>query len=110
MTDLLSLSSVRHHLKPTGRIWCALTALVTMLAFIALVSTSVSHIHQNGHETQECSICSVVTDQVGSGFAAPALILTEFVFLFALATQTLRSSLHISAPLLPRSCGPPGSV
>jgi len=109
MTDLSPISSVRESLKFTGRTWCVLIALVTMLAFIALVSTSVSHIHQSGQETQECSICSVVTDQVGGSFAVPALILAQFVFLFAIATLALRSSLHITAPLLPRSCGPPCS-
>lgn len=109
MTDLSRISSIRELLKLKGGIWCALIALVTILAFIALVSTSVSHIHQTGQETQECSICSVVSDQVGSSFAVPAVILTQFVLLFAIAAQTLRSSMHVSAPLLPRSCGPPCS-
>ena len=94
-------------LKYTARNWCALVALITMLAFVALVSVSVTHYHTTAHETQECSICSVVSDKVGGGFKAPALAITQFFVLFALATAVLRSTLITSALPLPPSCGPP---
>ena len=114
MTAPLHHSPASAFLKVTGKrmrtTWCALIAFITALAFIALVSTSVSHIHQTSQETQDCSICSIVTDKVGSGFTATALPVTRFVVLFAIAALTLSSSLHATALLLPRSCGPPGSI
>jgi hypothetical protein len=93
-------------LKFRAQTWCA---LVTVLSFITLVSVSATHYHSTAHETQDCSICSVVTDKVGSGFSAPAPAVTQFFALFALATVILRSTLINAALPLPPSCGPPVS-
>jgi len=110
MTNPLRIFPAKPFPKWNGKSWRALVALISILAFLALVSASVSHIHQTNQETQECSICSVVTDKVGSSFAAPALMLSRFVLLFSITVITLCSSLHASALLLPRSCGPPTRV
>ena len=109
MSELLRYLFARFSLKAKGKTCCALVALITALAFITLVSTSVSHVHQSSQETQDCSLCSVVTDKIGGGFSATALVLTRYVVLFAIAALTLRSSLHATARLLPRSCGPPSA-
>jgi len=90
-----------------ARIWFAPIALITALAFITLVSASATHFHSTSQKSQECSICSVVADKIGSSFTAPASVTTHFFVLFAVAAITLRSSLHSCAKLLPPSCGPP---
>jgi hypothetical protein len=97
-------------LKYTARTWCALVALITALAFISLVSTAVTHYHTSAQETQDCSVCSVVSHKIGGGFAVPKLNVTQFFVLFALAVITLRSTFYSTSELFPPSCGPPGTV
>jgi hypothetical protein len=104
--QLTNHSSFR--LKAKG--WCALVALVTSLAFISLVSTAVTHHHTTTQESQDCSICSAVSNKVVGPVAAPVVVLTQFFLLFALAVSALRSSSYRTESLLPPSCGPPGLI
>jgi len=103
---ITALSSLKFRLRN----WCALVALITAFAFVALVSVSVTHHHTTFHETQDCSLCSVVSDKVGSGFSAAVMVVTRFVILFAVATAVLRSTLVTAALPLPPGCGPPGNA
>jgi TRAP-type C4-dicarboxylate transport system permease small subunit len=107
MSNHLRNPSSLSGLKYTARRWCALVALISILAFVALVSVSATHYHTTTQETQECSICNVVSHKIGGGFVVPTLALTQFFILFALATAILRSTLVTTALPLPPSCGPP---
>jgi len=97
-------------LKFKARTWCALVALITALAFISLVSTAATHYHTTAQETQDCSVCSVVSHKIGGGFSVPTVNITQFFVLFAVAVVTLRSTFYSTSELFPPSCGPPGVV
>lgn len=87
-----------------------MVALLTALSFIALVSTAVTHYHGTSQETQDCSICAVVADKIGSANAPAALIAAQLFVLFSVVTASLRNASYANSELLPPSCGPPDYI
>jgi hypothetical protein len=99
-------TTLPRHLR--GKAWLALVALVTALSFVSLVSVALTHIHTSSQEAQDCSLCSVVSDKVGTGQAAPALVTTTLFILYACTVRVLLGTLaRNNHSVLPPSCGPP---
>jgi hypothetical protein len=110
MLNTLHHSTNRKSFKMKARLWCALVALITSLAFVSLVSTAVTHYHATAQESQDCSICSVAAHKIDGPVAAPTVVNTQFFLLFALAVLALRSSSYRTDSPLPPSCGPPDLI
>ena len=88
----------------------ALIALITALAFVALVSTAVTHHHETTQESQDCSICGAVSDKIGTSHVAATVAISTFFVLFTLVVVTPGNIFYPTVSLLPPSCGPPAPV
>jgi hypothetical protein len=93
-----------------AKTWCALVALITALAFISLVSTAATHYHTTTQDSQDCSVCSVVSHKVGGSFAAPTVKLAQFFVLFEVALTVQFRNFFSCTNLYPPGCGPPTQV
>ena len=102
-----SKARTRFAFKFKAATWCALIALITAFAFVSLVTTAATHLHSTVQETQDCSICGVVTNKIGSGLSSLSLSATQFFLLFAALVVALLSANYIAPAELPPSCGPP---
>ena len=107
MHSLLTSASSLSALKFRAKTAYALIALITALCFITLVSSAATHYHSSTHETQECSLCSVVSDKLAGGITMTTTLLVALVILFTLCAPSQRLTDYCSAELFPPSCGPP---
>lgn len=90
--------------------WRFWTAIVTIVAFLSLLTVVPTHHHATPAEDQDCAVCSIVSHKVGDTpvVAIPALVLVLLSFAPYLAFALCKA--HVQPVLLPPSCGPPATA
>ena len=79
----------------------------SILALLSLLLAANSHLHSTIQETQDCSICYVVSHQSGGDILLPALAAALFFLLTLLCNATFYTNVFATPVSLPPSCGPP---
>ncbi len=98
-----SAPSARRSLAP----WRYWTILLTIVAFVGLLTTASTHNHASVADDQDCAVCSIVTHNTSD---LPTVDLPKQVLvLISYAPFLAPSNCHnyVSPALLPPSCGPP---
>jgi len=87
--------------------WRFWTTLVTIVAFVLLLSNVSTHHHATTADDQDCAICSVVSHKVTDlpEVVLPKLVLVLVSYAPLLVPGTCVARVFTS--LLPPSCGPP---
>jgi heme/copper-type cytochrome/quinol oxidase subunit 2 len=111
--------SIRHLQQPAGApthgmrslaAWRFWTALVTIVAFVLLLSNISTHHHATSAEDQDCAVCSVVSHKITD---LPEVVLPKLVLVIVSFASLLVLRARVARPsvsLLPPSCGPPAGA